>query len=279
MPPSPPLNAESIRSTLATRSLGQRIELYSQLGSTNREAAALAQAGVEHGTLVLADSQTEGRGRLSRPWYSPPGINVYCSIVIRTTVAEARLADWLSWLPLMAALAAAEAIESVAGSRVAVKWPNDLLIDNRKVGGILCESGTGSPGGSFQIVGIGLNVNGRRSQLPADLIEFATTIREETRQETDRNVLLSRLLLELETCLEAQLSGRSSGIRMAYQQRCSTIGKTVKVVQTEGHEWVGLAESIALDGSLTVSERPLPAPGRSPVVRQVRVADIVHLKT
>ncbi len=279
MPSSDPLSPESIRSTLATRSLGQRIECYAQLGSTNREAASLAQAGVEHGTLVLADTQTEGRGRLSRHWFSPPGINLYCSIVLRMPIPNDRLADWLSWLPLITALAAAEAIESVAGIAITVKWPNDLLIGERKIGGILCESGSGSSTGPFQIIGIGLNVNGPRNELPADLADIATTIFEETRQETDRNRLISKLLLELEQCLEAYAARGASTISLAYQQRCSTIGRTVKAVQAEGAEFVGLAASIGSDGSLTVIQRPPPSDGRPPEVRQIRVADIIHLRT
>src|SRR5574342_386283 len=139
-----PLSLDAIHSTLATQAFGHRIELRDQIDSTNREAVALAHAGVEHGTIVVAESQTEGRGRLSRQWFSPPGVNLYCSIVIRKPIGGDRLADWLSWLPLITALAAAESIGLVASASVAVKWPNDLLLGEHKVGGILCESGTGA---------------------------------------------------------------------------------------------------------------------------------------
>ena len=143
MQPSPPLTRDTIHSTLSTTWLGRRIELFDCLPSTNREAVQLAQAEVEHGTVVVADSQTAGRGRLSRTWFSPPGANLYCSIILRTARPPERLTEWLSWLPLISALAAAEAIEQVSSIQVSVKWPNDLLISARKVGGILCESGTG----------------------------------------------------------------------------------------------------------------------------------------
>src|SRR5262249_4432920 len=131
MHPLSPLSLDTIQSTLATQALGRRIELRDQIDSTNREAVALAHAGVEHGTVVVADSQTEGRGRLSRQWFSPPGVNLYCSIVIKKSIDSGRLAEWLSWLPLMTALAAAESIEKVAAARVDVKWPNDLLMAER----------------------------------------------------------------------------------------------------------------------------------------------------
>ena len=90
-----PLTVDDIERMLATRSLGRRIELRDRIDSTNREAMALGQADAEHGTLVLADSQTAGRGRLGREWFSPPGINLYASIVIRTTLDTQRLSQWL----------------------------------------------------------------------------------------------------------------------------------------------------------------------------------------
>lgn len=279
MQSSPPLSLDAIHSTLATTSLGRRIELRDQIGSTNREAVALAQAGVEHGTVVLADCQTEGRGRLSRQWFSPPGINLYCSIVIRRPIAAERFSEWLSWLPLVTALAAAEAIEAVGAPRVAVKWPNDLLIADRKVGGILCESGTATGTGPFQIIGVGLNVNGLHSDFAPDLRSLATTIREETGRLTDRNQLLARLLHELEACLEECAVGGLEPIGLAYERRCSTIGQTVKAMLTDGKEFIGLAEAIGKDGSLRVIQRPLPVDGRPPEIRQLRVADIVHLRS
>lgn len=264
---------------LAAQSLGRRIELYDQIGSTNRQAFALAQADVEHGTVVVADSQTEGRGRLSRQWFSPPGVNLYCSIVIRKEIGADRMSEWLSWLPLIAALAAAESIETVAAASVAVKWPNDLLMAERKVGGILCESGTAARSGPFQIIGIGLNVNGDRNDFPQDLRELATTIRHETGRLINRNRLLAQLLYELEVCIEEFAPRGSERIAHAYQRRCGTIGKTVKAMLTDGKEFVGLAEAIGKDGSLTVVERPLPTGGRPPKVQHLRVADIIHLRS
>ena len=279
MDPLSPLSLDAIHSTLATQTLGHRIELRDQINSTNREAVALAHAGVEHGTVVVADSQTEGRGRLSRQWFSPPGVNLYCSIVIKKTINADRLAEWLSWLPLMTALAAAESIETVAAAHVTVKWPNDLLIAERKVGGILCESGTGARSEPFQVIGIGLNINGERNDFPEDLREAATTIRHETGHPVERNRLLAKFLHELEACVEEFESRGSERVALAYQLRCSTIGKTIKATLTDGKEFVGLAEGIDQDGALRVIQRPLPTDGRPPDIQHLRVADIVHLRT
>ncbi len=279
MQPSPPLSIQAIQSNLSAGSLGRRIELHAQTASTNREAVSLAQAGIEHGTVVLAEAQTEGRGRLSRSWFSPPGINLYCSIVMRKRIADHRLAEWLSWLPLITALAAAEAIETVANAHVAVKWPNDLLIGERKVGGILCESGTAGPSGPFQVIGIGLNANGELDDFPPELRNIAGTIRHATGRSVDRNRLLAQILHELEACVDEFDARGQERIALAYQHRCSTIGKLVKATLAEGREFLGLAEAIRRDGSLTVVQRPVPADGHPPETLHLRAADIIHVRT
>ena len=213
---------------------------------------------------------------MARSWFSPPGVNLYGSLVIRTTIDASRLAAWLSWLPLMAALAAAEGIEIVSGLPIAVKWPNDLLINERKVGGILCESGASAGAGPFQVIGIGINVNGVPEDFPDELRHIVTTIRHETGGFIDRNRLAAQLLIELESCLEEFLSRGSESIALAYRRRCTTIGKTVKAVLADGKEYIGVADAIEQDGSLTLVQ---PSLGTSPpTVRQLRAADIVHLR-
>ena len=279
MQPSPPLTRDTINSTLATTWVGRRIELFDSLPSTNREAVQLAQADVEHGTVVIAESQTAGRGRLSRTWFSPPGVNLYCSIILRTAHPPERLTEWLSWLPLISALAAAEAIEQVSPIRVSVKWPNDLLISERKAGGILCESGTGTRSDPFQIIGIGINVNGDEEDWPIDLRGSATSIWQERKMVVDRNRLLAQLLLELEHCLDELATHGTNRLALAYHQRCSTIGITVRATLAGGEVILGLAEGIGRDGSLRVRpQAPQPESGM-PEVIHLRVADIIHLRT
>lgn len=277
MPRSSQLTVRSIQHHLTTRYLGRRIELHEHLESTNREAVALGQGGAEHGTLVLADAQTAGRGRLARSWFSPPRVNLYGSVVIRRTIDAQRTAAWLSWLPLMAALATAEAIEIVGLADVALKWPNDLLINERKVGGILCESGGTSKGAAFQVIGIGINVNGTPDDFPEELRHIATTIRQETGRFTDRNRLVAQLLIELESSLEKFLSRGPAPIALAYGRRCTTIGKTVKAVLADGQEYLGVARNIEQDGSLTLVQPPR-SDTEAPVIYQLRAADIFHLR-
>ena len=278
MQPSPPLTRNTIHSTLSTTWLGRRIELFDCLPSTNREAVQLAQAEVEHGTVVAADSQTAGRGRLSRTWFSPPGANLYCSIILRTARPPERLTEWLSWLPLISALAAAEAIEQVSSIHVAVKWPNDLLISERKVGGILCESGTGMRSDPFQIIGIGINVNLDHDDWPADLRDSATSLWQERKIAVDRNRLLAQLLLDLEQCLDELVVHGTNRLGLAYYQRCSTIGHTVRATLGNGNIVVGLAEGIGLDGSLRVRPQATQPGSGTPEVVHLRVADIIHVR-
>ena len=199
-------------------------------------------------------------------WFSPPGINLYASLVIRTTLDTQRLSQWLSWLPLMTALGTAEAIESAGAARVSLKWPNDLLIGDRKVGGILCESGASIRTGPFQVIGIGINVNGERASFPRGLRDVATSIRQETGREVDRHRLLVRLLEELELCLEEFLTRGIDRLAVEYRRRCTTLGKTVKAVLADGNEYVGTAEGIGDDGSLDNGSRATAAwrPVRSP---------------
>ncbi len=276
---SPPLSRETIQSTLATTWLGRRIELFESLPSTNREASRLAQADVEHGTVVVADSQTAGRGRLDRTWFSPAGANLYCSVILRMKRPAEGLTEWLSWLPLVSALAAAEAIETVSSLHVSVKWPNDLLISERKVGGILCESGSGAGSIPFQIIGIGLNVNAAQEDWPEELRESATSIRHEQQRAVDRNRLLAQLLLELEQCIDELASHGTSRLSMAYRQRCSTIGQRVKATLANEDQCLGRAEGIGQDGALLVRPDQTQPGSKEPAIVSLRVADIIYLRT
>jgi len=189
-----------------------------------------------------------------------------------------RLTEWLSWLPLVSALAAAEAIEQVSSIHVSVKWPNDLLIAKQKVGGILCESGTGTRSGPFQIIGIGINVNVDHDDWPADLRDSATSIWQERKIVVDRNRLLAQLLLELEQCLDELVIHGTNRVALAYYQRCSTIGHTVRATLGNGDIVVGFAEGIGQDGSLRVRPQATQPGSGTPEVVHLRVADIIHVR-
>lgn len=278
MASSPPLSIDDIRTTLETASLGHPLYIYRDLASTNREAFRLAQSGAAHGTVVLAESQSGGYGRHGRPWFSPPGLNLYCSTIIRGAGLRISLAHWLSWTPLITALAAVEAVQQVTAISLTLKWPNDLLLLQRKVGGILCESLFQTPTDPAIIIGIGLNVNVAREAFPEDLLHIAASLAETSPQPIDRNRLVAQLLLELEHCLDELQSHGSSRLRQAYIARCTTLGRQVRVQFTTHDQVTGIAEDISADGALQI--RPLsPHFSSQPMhVLDVRAADVIHLR-
>lgn len=278
MASSAPLDIEAIRSTLATTALGQILYLYQDLPSTNREASSLAQQGAAHGTVVAAEQQSGGYGRHGRTWFSPPGYNIYCSIVVRRNSQPLPLAQWLSWIPLVTALAVAEATRHSTTAPLALKWPNDLLLQDRKVGGILCESTMTTTNGPIVIIGIGLNVNVPLQSFPEDLRPIAASLIETVPQPIDRNRLLAQLLWELEQCLDELQSHGPTRLRQAYLARCATLGRQVKVLFANDQQILGTAETLSADGALQV--RPLSASPRTqpPALIDVRAADVIHLR-
>lgn len=276
MSASPPLTLDDIRSTLATKRLGQHLHVLQKLNSTNSEALALAQNGAEDGTVVVAESQSAGRGRHARTWFSPPGLNLYCSIIVRGLAPTLSLADWLSWVPLTTALAVAEAVQEVASTSLALKWPNDLMLDERKVGGILCESSLAISAHPLVIIGIGLNVNVPREAFPDDIREIAASLLEDSYQAIDRNRLLAQILLELEQSLEELQDHGPSRLRQAYTHRCTTLGRQVRVVLGVNEELTGTAVTIAADGTLQV--RPSSESAQAPLI-DVRAGDVVHVRS
>jgi len=273
-----PLAVNDIRSTLATSALGQHLHVYQDLPSTNSEALALAQAGAPHGTVVAAESQSAGKGRRTRSWYSPPGVNIYCSVVVRGMGQRRQLSEWLSWVPLTSALAVSEAVQHTAAIPLTLKWPNDLLFHGRKVGGILCESTHVSAAKPIVVIGIGLNVNLPHTSFPEELCDTATSLCEISGTPIDRNRLLAQLLTELEQGLEELTGHGSDRLRLAYMSRCHTIGKQVRVVMGEERDLLGTAESISAAGALQIRPFPLSSTSPPPALVDIHAADVIHLR-
>lgn len=271
-----PLNAQSIQRALSTTTFGRTLHVLADIASTNTAAATLAQQGAPHGTVVVAEAQTAGRGRLGRHWHSPPGRNLYSSVILRSMPARDQQALWLSWIPLIAALAVNRAVQVVTGLQSSVKWPNDILMGHRKLGGVLCESSGLGTDRAFVVVGIGLNVNVRLDEFPEDLRELATSLAIEARQPFDRAPLLAALLMELETRCDTFLAGARADIFKEYVLRCGTLGRRVIVELAHGEHVDGMAESILPDGSLRVTR--ISAAGQSQTL-DIRAGDVTHLST
>ncbi len=234
--------------TEMNRFLLTRIHLPSTT-STNDVARDLAARGAPEGTVVTADYQTAGRGRLGRRWLAPPGTCLLCSVLFRPAPDSGLLA-LATDLTMLCALAAADAVEATAGLPVSLKWPNDLIVVRgefwRKLGGLLAETGLSGDRLEFVIVGVGVNVNVPPEVLP-DLAPDATSILAETGRMTDREVLLDRFLKGVRGRYERWRAGERPWAEWA--ARLATLGRPVRVVTAEG-ERHGMAEAVDEDGAL-----------------------------
>jgi BirA family biotin operon repressor/biotin-[acetyl-CoA-carboxylase] ligase len=213
--------------------------------------AALARAGAPEGTVLVAEAQTAGRGRLDRAWTSPPRAGLTFSLLLRPAVPIARR----TWIPLLAGLAVHRAVARLGAVETRLKWPNDLLLgdDLAKAGGILAQAE-----GSAVVVGIGLNVTTRRAELPAG----ATSLAAEAAECTDRDPVLRAVLRALGE-LYSPWSGDPARIRPEYEAACATIGREVRVQLPDGSALTGTATGLDDTGRLIVAtpdgDRPVSA--------------------
>jgi BirA family biotin operon repressor/biotin-[acetyl-CoA-carboxylase] ligase len=225
------------------------VEFLPETGSTNDIALQRAQAGAPHGTVVLADMQTAGRGRRGRAWHSPPEAGVYLSVVLR---AEA-WAGALSLLTLAAGVAVARAIRSATGLAVELKWPNDVVVGRpwRKLAGILSETASATPRIDAVVVGIGVNV--RSGSFPPELAHRATALEVELGRPVDRVAFIIELLAALAAITDELQRGRGDQILIAWRSMGGAGLGGVPVRWNDGGTLRrGLASDLAADGALLV---------------------------
>jgi BirA family transcriptional regulator, biotin operon repressor / biotin---[acetyl-CoA-carboxylase] ligase len=241
-------DAKALQSRLAGRKIGGLLHYRETVDSTNRVAMGLAREGATEGTVVLADCQTAGIGRLQRAWQSPPGCNLYLSVILRPAVAPSEA----SWITLLAGVAMAEAIASICPAGVGIKWPNDVQIRGRKVCGILTEMATAGESRAA-IVGIGLNVNIRRVDFDPGHRDAATSLREETDRNHSREDMALLLCERLERWYETFLHAGFAPVREEWLARSDMAGKRVRVLfRDEVQE--GVVEGIDRDGALLLAD-------------------------
>lgn len=246
------------------RRIGHRIELHDRIGSTNDRARALLAEPNGEGVAVVAEEQLEGRGRRGRTWASPPGVNLLVSIGLRPSVAARD-----AWQLGQAVALAARSTCATAAS-VDLKWPNDVVTpDGRKVGGVLVETAVDEDRLSEAVVGIGLNVNWRAADMPAELGGTATSLAELAGAQLDRARLLGRLLEELERELAAVEAGEAPLER--YRAACRTLGSTVEV-DAGGRILRGVATDLDPSGALVILTDDGPVPVASGEVVRARPA-------
>ena len=225
---------------------GELSLVISETDSTNAYAAMLARKGAPHGSVVVAERQTAGRGRWSRRWESGEG-GLYLSVVLRSE--EGRERD-LPLLPFLASVAAAEALERAASISVRLRWPNDLYVEGEKLGGVLCESSFTGSRLDFAVIGIGINVNQRREDFPPEVRSRATSVREVLGQ--TRDVL--EVAAELVRALESWWDGprRAPVLERWRELAWGAEGSSVRVVSANGEVFEATTDGIAPDGALRV---------------------------
>jgi len=236
-----------IQADLGTEQFGKDIYVFSEVDSTNVVAFRLVMQGAQEGTVVLAESQTRGKGRLGRRWESPAGSNIYLSIILRPKIPPTKL----PLITLMAAVACAEAIEEVAGLLPTIKWPNDLLIKGKKLGGILTEADMEMDVINFVVVGIGINCNMTRTSFPPSIQDTATSLQEALGREISRLPLIRAILRNLEQWYTVLVQGRGREIRRRWKELSHIGGKGIAVTFM-GTVVEGTALDIDDDGALLV---------------------------
>ncbi len=222
------------------------LHLYNTVESTNTLAKQLAKEGTPHGTVLIADQQTGGRGRMGRQFHSPAGCGIYLSAILRPGCK----AEALMHLTCATAVAMCDAVETVTGVRPQVKWINDLILGNRKVGGILTELSLEGDTVEYAVVGIGINCFQALEDFPAELQQIAGSLAMAAEKNFDREALAGAMADALYQMSQTLLSGKEACMAR-YRTDCLTLGREVAVHAPEGI-YTGVAEDIDMDGSLRV---------------------------
>lgn len=264
----PPLNAAALTRALVTSdSLWTTLEVVAATPSTNVELANRAAAGAPSGLVLIAEHQTAGRGRLDRTWTTPARSGLTMSVLVRPDGVP--LSRW-PWLPLLAGLAVAAAVRTQAQLPAAVKWPNDVVVGDRKLAGVLVERVEAGGPPPAAIIGIGLNVSLRRNEMP---VATATSVAVAQGATTDRTVLASAVLRTLAGLLgdwESKAGDASRGLRAAYVDACTTVGQRVRVALSADESVEGDAVGIDESGRLLLRT--------SGSQLAVGAGDVVHLR-
>ena len=201
-----------------------RLSCLESVDSTNAYCKRLAAQGAPEGTLVIANAQTGGRGRMGRSFYSPPGLGVYMSLLLRPDAP----ADCVQSLTAFTAVAVCRAIEDTAELSPEIKWVNDILLDGKKLCGILCESAVGAGGVEYAVVGIGLNVITRTEDFPPELRDTAGSLYSQSGKIVERGRLISVLTAELDRAYDAWCGDKTAYLD-DYRRRCPMVGSYVSV--------------------------------------------------
>jgi BirA family biotin operon repressor/biotin-[acetyl-CoA-carboxylase] ligase len=240
------LHADDLLSLVqGNRVVGRDIRVFEETKSTNDVAEKLARDGVKEGVVVFAEAQTRGRGRLGRKWISPARKGLWFSVLLRPDLRPQAATQ----LTVAAATALLRAIREQTGLAPEIKWPNDVLVNGRKVAGVLTELGAELDHVKHLILGMGVDVNLTASEFPADLRKVATSLKIEAARHIPRASLAAAILRELDRDYERIRADRFQEIADEWEQRCTTLGRRV-AIQIGGRALQGHAEALDADGAL-----------------------------
>lgn len=280
---TPEFSVEELK-ILVKGDFGREIIFHESIDSTNTLAMELAEKGVPHGTVIIADRQLKGKGRLGRTWFSPPKGNIYMSVIVRPEI-EPKDATLLT---IMSAISCARAVRNSTGIEAKIKWPNDLMVSERKLGGILTEMKSDQDRIVFAVIGIGINVNVRLDMFPNDVRAVAASVIEELgRKETtplrpplarvgwggekiSRTLIIAAILNELERWFKVLIKGSRIQLINEWRKLSSTLGRKVKVVSGKD-SFTGIAEDIDDEGMLILR---LPSGG----LKKMSAGDVIMLR-
>ena len=229
-----------------TRWAGKPCYHLESVESTNEYAKEIAQQGAEHGTLILAQEQTKGKGRRGRTWMSPKGDNIYMSILLRPQIEP----DHASMLTLVAAMAVAKGIREVSSLKTQIKWPNDIVVQGKKVCGILTEMSAEVGRVHYVVIGIGINVHNR--DFPQEIRATATSLDLQAGTRQNRTELIEAVWKAFETYYEDYCKTQDmSVLQEEYNRHLANCNQEVKVLDGE-HSYMGVAKGITKKGELQV---------------------------
>jgi BirA family biotin operon repressor/biotin-[acetyl-CoA-carboxylase] ligase len=240
-----------IRRDLSSERVGCHLYLFAEVPSTNEVLRTLAKAGAVEGTVVLAESQSAGRGRLGKAWYSPPDVNLYASVLFRPSIT----AQELPVFSFLSGLALADAVME-EGVEPAIKWPNDILVERKKIAGSQVECATVDDRVEYAILGVGVNLNvgrGALVQALGDAGRAATSLSEVAGREIDRNAFAARFLTLLDEWHQIYLAKGPGAILDAWRERDVVTGRRV-VVREDRETYGGKALGVGADGYLVVED-------------------------
>lgn len=231
------MSEQSIFEHLTTVQIGRKTDIFRSIDSTNNFAKSLAQLGAEHGTTVISEVQSQGKGRMGRSFHSPIGLGIYMSVVLRPKLSV----EHSLLITSCVAVAVSEAIEKVTGLECSIKWVNDIYVGNKKLCGILTEASVNVEQGGldYAVVGIGLNVH--NTNFPKQISDIATSLYMETGEKFSKSILVAEILNSLEAHLE---NIRDKSFIEEYRRRSNLIGKRIEITHNDE---VTQAECIGID--------------------------------